>query len=103
MGTVCPQASAGVTQIGANVIMLDRFLVRYGPETKAIRQRVKEGIAAIVEPLRPSGPDPDPNLAAIEQGSGMDLVHDMIVQLVPQDEAYRLIRSHVISIRVGSL
>jgi hypothetical protein len=91
------QASAGVTQIGARVIMLDRLLVRYGPETKAIRQRMKEGIAASVEHLWPSGPDPNPNLAAIEQSSGMDDVHDMIVQLVPQDEAHRVLRSHAIS------
>ena len=31
------QASAGVTQIGAKAILLDRVLARYGPETKAIR------------------------------------------------------------------
>ena len=31
------QASAGVTQIGAKAIVLDRVLERYGPETKAIR------------------------------------------------------------------
>src|SRR5271170_4952969 len=49
------QASAGVTQIGARVIVLNRLLVRYGPETKAIRQRMKERIAASVEHLWPSG------------------------------------------------
>jgi hypothetical protein len=91
------QASAGVTQIGAKVIMLNRDLVRYGPETEAIRQRIKEGIAANVEHIWPNGPKPNPNLAAIEQSSGMDQVHDMIVQLVPQDEPHRVLRSHAIS------
>jgi hypothetical protein len=91
------QASAGVTQIGARVILLDRLLERYGPETKAIRQRMSEGIAASVEQLWPTGRGLNPSLAAIEQKSGMDDVHDMIVQLAPHDEAHRVLRSQAIS------
>jgi hypothetical protein len=34
------QASGGVTQIGAKVILLDRVLERHGPETKVIRARM---------------------------------------------------------------
>ena len=45
------QASAGVTQIGAKVILLDRVLERYGLETKAIRRRMSEGIANSIERL----------------------------------------------------
>jgi hypothetical protein len=33
-------------------------------------------------------------MAGIEQSTGMDNVHDMIVQLVPTDEAHRVLRSH---------
>ena len=40
------QANGGVTQIGAKVILLNRLLERYGPETKPIRERMREGIAA---------------------------------------------------------
>src|SRR4051794_4090994 len=39
------QASSGVTQIGAKMILLDRALARYGPETKVIRERIREAIA----------------------------------------------------------
>jgi uncharacterized membrane protein len=91
------QASAGVTQIGARLILLDRVLERYGPETKEIRQRMSVGIAASVEQLWPTGRGLNPNLAAIEQGSGMDDIHDMIVQLAPDDEAHRVLRSHAIA------
>jgi len=87
------QASSGVTQMGANVILLDRALGRYGPETKAIRERMREGIAASIERLWPTGRGLKPSLAAVEQGTGLDDVQDMIVQLAPHDEARRAIRS----------
>ena len=89
------QASAGVTQIGARVILLNRLLERYGPETKAIRERMREGIAGSVEHLWPA--DGRPNLAGIEGPTGMDDVHDLIVQLSPADEAHRVLRSHAIA------
>ena len=49
------QASAGVTQIGAKVILLDRTLERYGPETAAIRRRMREAVGNSVERLWPTG------------------------------------------------
>jgi Protein of unknown function (DUF4239) len=93
--TTYDQANGGVTQIGAKVILLNRLLERYGPETKPIRERMREGIAANIEYLWPAD-GRSPNMAAIEQSAGMDNVHDMIVQLVPADEAQRVLRSHAI-------
>jgi hypothetical protein len=90
------QASEGVTQIGARVILLNRTLERYGPETKEIRQRIRDGIAANVEQLWPTN-RMNPSLAGIERATGMDDVHDMIVQLTPKDEAHRVLRSHAIA------
>jgi hypothetical protein len=87
------QASSGVTQIGAKIIVLDRALGRYGPETKAIRERMREGIAASIERLWPTGRGLKPSLAAVEQTS-MDGVQDMIVELAPRDEARRALRSY---------
>ena len=90
------QASGGVTQIGAKVDHARPRAGRYGPETKAIRERMSEGIATSVEQLWPAG-GKNPSLAAIEQPTGMDEVHDMILQLAPQDEAHRILRSHAVT------
>jgi hypothetical protein len=87
------QASSGVTQIGAKLILLDHALGRYGPETRAIRERMRAGIAASIERLWPTGRGLKPSLAAVEQ-TGMEDVQDMIVQLAPQDEARRALRSY---------
>jgi hypothetical protein len=90
------QASSGVTQIGAKMILLDRALGRYGPETKAIRARMREELATGIERLWPTGGGLNPNLAAVEHGAGMDDVLDMIERLAPPDEARRAIRSHAL-------
>jgi hypothetical protein len=87
------QASSGLTQIGAQVILLDRTLGHYGPETKAIRARMREEIAASIERLWPTSRGLKPSLAAAEQGTGMEDVLDMIMRLAPEDEARRAIRS----------
>jgi hypothetical protein len=49
------QASEGLTLVGSKVIMLDRTLRRYGPETTPIRGRTREVVQASVERLWPSG------------------------------------------------
>ena len=90
------QASSGVTQIGAKLILLDRALARYGPETRAIRERMHEEIAISIERLWPTTRGLKPSLAAVEHGAGMDDVLDMIEQLAPPDEARRAIRSQAL-------
>jgi hypothetical protein len=90
------RASGEVTQIGARIILLNRLLERYGPQTNAIRDRMREGIATNVELLWPTS-GMNPSLAGIERTTGMDDVHDMIVELTPKDEAHRVLRSHAIA------
>jgi hypothetical protein len=90
------QASSGVTHMGAEIILLDRALGRYGPETKAIRQRMRQEIATSIERLWPTDRGQKPSLAAVERGTGMDNVLEMIGQLAPQDDARRAIRSQAL-------
>jgi hypothetical protein len=90
------QAGANVTQIGAKVILLNRMLERYGPETKPIRGRIREGIAASVDQLWPTNGG-NSNLTAIEQATSMDDVHDLVVQLEPKDELHRILRTQALS------
>src|SRR5216683_772946 len=43
------EMNAGVTQSGAKIILLDRFLANYGPETKAAREQLRRTVAAGIE------------------------------------------------------
>jgi hypothetical protein len=90
------QANEGITQAGARVILLDRTLTRYGPEAAPIRGRMKESVQASVERLWPSGRVSKGGVAAIERGTGLDEVQDMIERLAPGDEVHRAIRTQAL-------
>jgi hypothetical protein len=90
------QASEGLTQAGTKVILLDRTLRRYGPETTPIRGRMKEVVQASVERLWPSGGGPKEGMAAVEKGTGIEEVQDMIERLIPNDEVHRDIRAQAL-------
>jgi hypothetical protein len=90
------QASEGLTQVGTKVILLDRTLRRYGPETTPIRRRMREVVQASVERLWPSGGGPKEGMAAVEKGTGIDDVQDMIERLAPKDEAQGAVRTQAL-------
>jgi hypothetical protein len=90
------QANAGITQMGAKVIQLDHLLNRYGPETAAIRGRLRESIAAGVDRVWPTVRGQKAGLAAVERARGLDDVQDMIRQLAPRDELGRSIRTQAL-------
>jgi hypothetical protein len=87
------QANEGLAQAGAKVILLDRTLRRYGPEAMPIRRRLTGVIQASIERLWPSRRGPKGGLAAVERGTGMDEVQDMVERLAPNDEPHRTIRT----------
>jgi Protein of unknown function (DUF4239) len=89
------QANGEVTRIGARIILLNRLLERYGSETKEIRERMRAAIATNVEQLWPTGGQ-TPSLTGIERTTGMEVVHDMIVKLSPQNESHRILRAHAL-------
>jgi hypothetical protein len=91
------QANAGITQMGAKIILLDRLLGRYGPETKPIRGRLRESIAAAVDRIWPTARGPETGLAAVERRTGVDDVQDMIQRLAPQGEPGRSLREHALA------
>jgi hypothetical protein len=87
------QANEALTQAGAKVILLDRTLARSGPETMPIRNRLKETIQATIERLWPSGRGATQGIAAIERGTGLDEIQDMIEQLAPNGEHQQVVRT----------
>jgi hypothetical protein len=44
----------GVVQSSAKIILLDRDLARYGPETKAAREQLKRTVAGVMEMVWPA-------------------------------------------------
>jgi hypothetical protein len=90
------QANDGITQVGAKMILLDRTLRRFGQETTPIRLRMKATIEGAIERLWPSGRRSGEGIAAVEQGTGIDEVHEMIEHLAPLDDRHREMRGQAL-------
>src|SRR5262245_9053690 len=94
--------NAGVVQGSAKIVVLDRTLARYGPESKPAREQLKRSIAAGAEAAWPTEKTGVPALTAFERANGMELVQDRLRELTPQSDAQRQILAQAQQI-VGDL
>jgi hypothetical protein len=80
-----------LVQASADIILLDRALARYGPETKEARSLLQRSVAATVEQFWPAeGAKP----ISINPGASVvEALYDQIERLSPQSDAQRALRS----------
>lgn len=78
-----------ITRGGAKVILLDRILAEYGPESHQTRADLRQGIANTVRQIWGKNAITEAKLTSLEGSKGMELVGDDIRSLVPATEAQR--------------
>ena len=91
--------SVELTEASAKVIMLDRILAHYGPETKDARKVLRANIEKVLASMwkeKPGNPTQVENSA-----SGSDALYDEIQELEPKDERQRGIQTQALSILMG--
>ena len=90
-----------VTQVSANVILLDRVLAHYGPETKDARDLIKVSVAAMIDRVWPSGRVEAAKLGPTSTSG--ELFFDKIQELTPKDEVQRALQAQALnlSIQIG--
>ncbi len=77
----------GIQQSGAKVILLDRILAQYGPETKDLRDHLRQRVAVMVETML-SGPRITATEVSIfERSQGMELFQAQLRSMVPKTDA----------------
>jgi len=81
--------TSGIVQGSAKIILLDRALARYGPESKPAREQLKRSVAAGIEMVWPMTQTGVPALTAFERANGMELVQDKLGELTPQNDTQR--------------
>ena len=94
--------NTGAVQISAKVILLDRTLAHYGPESQPAREQLKRIIAAGIETIWPTEKTGVPAMTAFERTNGMELVQDKLRELTPRSDAQRQILAEAQQI-VGDL
>lgn len=95
------QANSGIQQSASNLIQLDRILARYGPETKAIRDRLRRLVAIRINQIWPEEHslsvklDTPEGMVAAEGKEG-EIMEDAIRKLSPQNEAQQEFQSRAL-------
>lgn len=85
-----------VTQLAANVLLLDRVLARYGPESADARSELRNAINHQTELLWPEQGSRSANLQAIRPTG--EVVVDKIQQLSPKDDRQRTLQSQSLNL-----
>src|SRR5215468_4897393 len=82
-------------QVSVKIMMLDRGLAHYGPETKEARALLRRGIASAVERLWPQAGSSSPQF---DPSTGPEALYDKLQALAPRDEAQRAIQAQALQI-----
>jgi hypothetical protein len=91
---------AEMTQLSANVAILDRILAHYGPETKESRDVLRETVIRVVSQIwaeddASSGP-------ASPKSAGGEVLYDKIQALAPKNDTQRTLQSQALSIAMDT-
>ena len=89
--------SSELTQLSANVILLDRVLAHYGPETKEARGSLRGAVDRTLDLMWHQ----DQRHSQMEPGAGGgDILLDKIQALSPQNEAQRALQAQASSMAI---
>lgn len=90
--------TAAITQSGARVIVLDRLLMQYGPETQELRVHLRQNLAATIELLWPEEGPTESALNQYERAKALDRLLVKLRELHPQSDAQRAIQSQALQL-----
>jgi Protein of unknown function (DUF4239) len=88
-----------LTQVAANVILLDRLLAHYGPGTKEARDLLKLSAEGMVDRLWPN--DSVQTAKSRPTTTSGELFFDKIQELTPQNDVQRTLQNQAVSLSIG--
>ena len=81
-----------------NILTLDRLLARYGPETKATRDLIRQAVAFRVETTWPSDGSAGSGLTQAQGTPAVEEIENQILQLAPATDAQRWFKSEALGL-----
>ena len=91
---------AELTQIAANVILLDRVLVHYGPEATEARTALKSALTGMLTTSWARGGGAQQGAGA-QPSAGKEALFDRIQELTPRTDGQRVLLSQATSLAIG--
>jgi hypothetical protein len=90
---------AEFTAQSAKIVMLDKMLAHYGPETKEARDALRTVVVGMLERGRP--PEAGSQHGRLEPPAGSDALYKTIMDLSPKDDEQRFAKSQALNIVIG--
>jgi len=85
-------------QSAARIIVLDRTLAQYGPETRALREGLKKAFAARIEQLFPEDSSRPVEPGSAQATAALEELQQRIRMLAPQNEAQRSLQARALDV-----
>jgi hypothetical protein len=92
------QVNAGLTQIGAKVIMLDSLLARYGPDSAQARSQLRSSVTAVIDRIQSAEGALRVNPATVGASPALEEAYDNIRAWNPDDDAHRYLQAQALQI-----
>jgi hypothetical protein len=87
-----------LTQVAANILLVDRVLAHYGPEAKEARDLLKLSVAGMIDRIWPN--DPVANAKLGPTTAGGELFFDKIQELKPQNDVQRSLQAQAMKMSI---
>ena len=87
-----------LTEMSAKIVLLDRVLAHYGPETKELRDLLQSAVARMLDGLWPKGPGPHPQMEPMAAGG--EILYDKIQELSPKNDTQRSLQAQALSMAI---
>jgi hypothetical protein len=80
----------------AHIVLLDREMAQYGPETADVRNLLRQLVAAKIRQIWPEDSEGNVDAGAISRGSAVEEIQRRLLALSPQNEVQRWHRSEAL-------
>ncbi|HJV37145.1 hypothetical protein [Geomonas sp.] len=87
-----------LTQEGVKVIIFDRVLKAYGPETQAIRADLRNSVTSGIEMIWPEHENATASIKAIEAREGIERIQQGLRELSPRTDVQRQLHSQALQL-----
>lgn len=88
----------GLMQTGSKIILFDRVMANYGPETKEARDLLRRSVASAVDQMLPKKRKQPMDQITFNPREGLEAVQDKLLRLSPQNESQRWLLSQALQI-----
>ena len=88
----------GLIQTGSKIILLDRIMASYGPETKEARDLLRLGLESTVEQTWSKLNARQTEAKAPYAGAGLESIQDKLLHLSPKNDAQRWLQSKALQV-----